>query len=218
MDWELGQEQQRHWKRTYSEHPAMYGSSASEPGAYAIELFARQSLRNVLELGAGQGRDTIPMLEAGLRVTALDYVEEGLAEIRSRGAHFGAQLQTVLYDVRDPLPFADALFDACYSHMLFNMALTNAELVALSREVARVLRPGGVVIYTVRHTGDAHYGAGVDHGENRYENGGFVVHFFDRELVTGLAEGFRIDEVVEFIEGELPRRLFRVTMTRLPTN
>ncbi|WP_298210593.1 class I SAM-dependent methyltransferase [Ferrimicrobium sp.] len=212
------QEQRRHWERTYGEHPSMYGLSASEPGSYAIALFARLGLRSVLELGAGQGRDTIPMLEAGLDVIALDYAEEGLAEIRSRADRYGVQLSTIVHDVRQPLPFEDASFDACYSHMLFNMALTTTELVTLSHEVERVLRPGGVLIYTARHTGDAHYGTGVDHGDNRYENGGFIVHFLDRDLINRLAEGFRIDEVTEFVEGALPRKLFRVTMTRLPVS
>ncbi len=72
------------------------------------------------------------------------------------------------------------------------------------------------MVYTARHTGDAHYGVGVDFGDNRFENGGFVVHFFDRDLVDRLADGFELDDVTPFTEGELPRKLFRVTMTRLP--
>jgi hypothetical protein len=39
------------------------------------------------------------------------------------------------------------------------------------------------------------------------------VHFFDRGLVDSLAEGWRLDEVHAFEEGELPRRLWRVTQT-----
>ena len=59
-----------------------------------------------------------------------------------------------MHDVRQPLPLPDEAADAVYSHMLFNMALTTAELEFLAREVRRVLRPGGWHIYTVRHTGD----------------------------------------------------------------
>jgi len=40
------------------------------------------------------------------------------------------------------------------------------------------------------------------------------VHFFGRELVQRLARGFELLEVVEFEEGDLPRRLFRVTQRR----
>jgi len=104
--------------------------------------------------------------------------------------------------------------DAVYSHMLFCMALSTAELVALSAEVARVLRPGGVHVYTVRHVGDAHFGVGPAHGDDRYESGGFVVHFFDQPLVEQLADGFEDLKVAPFEEGELPRRLWRVTSRR----
>ncbi len=116
--------------------------------------------------------------------------------------------------MRLALPFAEGSFDACYSHMLFTMALTTEELEALAGEVRRVLRPGGLCIYTVRHTGDAHYGAGRSLGDDRYENGGFVVHFFDRSLVERLAAGFDLEDVTAFEEGGLPRRLWRVTMRR----
>jgi SAM-dependent methyltransferase len=117
--------------------------------------------------------------------------------------------------VREPLPFDDDAFDACYSHMLFCMALTTAELERLAGEVLRVVRPGGLVVYTVRHTGDAHFGTGTPRGEAAFEHGGFVVHFFDRPLVERLAAGFELVGLEPFEEGALPRRLWRVVM-RVP--
>jgi hypothetical protein len=39
------------------------------------------------------------------------------------------------------------------------------------------------------------------------------VHFFGRDLVDALAEGWTLNEVHAFEEGELPRRLWRVTQT-----
>ncbi|MGW5646022.1 hypothetical protein ACWEV3_33440 [Saccharopolyspora sp. NPDC003752] len=67
---------------------------------------------------------------------------------------------------------------------------------------------------SVRHTEDAHWCAGISNGDDLYEHGGFAVHFFDRALVDDLAAGRRLDEVHAFEEGELPRRLWRVTQTR----
>jgi SAM-dependent methyltransferase len=158
----------------------------------------------------------MPMLKAGLDVTALDYSEEGLRELQLRATRFEHQLVVAKHDVHEPLPFPNESFDGCYSHMLFNMALTTEELTILAQEARRVLRPRGVLVYTARHTRDAHYGVGADFGDNRFENGGFVVHFFDRDLVDLLADGFELDDVTTFTEGELPRKLFRVTMTRSP--
>ncbi len=208
--------QREHWQTTFQENPQMYGTDPSEPGAYAVDLFGREDVRDVLELGAGQGRDTLAFLRAGFQVIALDYAPDGLSELEQSATAAGLAdgLVTVAHDVREPLPLPDASVDAVYSHMLFNMALTTAELETLTAEVYRVLRPGGVHLYTVRHTGDAHFGAGTHHGEGMYENGGFIVHFFDRTLVDRLATGFNVLEITEFEEGGLPRRLWWVTLRK----
>jgi hypothetical protein len=95
------------------------------------------------------------------------------------------------------------------------MALTTVELERLAGELRWVLRPGGLVVYTARTTADAHYGTGTPRGDDMYENGGFIVHFFDRALIYRLAVGFKLIDVTDFTEGELPRRLARVTM-RVP--
>jgi SAM-dependent methyltransferase len=208
--------QRQHWQRTFAANPDMYGTHASEPGQYAVDLFTREHKHVVLELGAGQARDTLALLAAGLRVTALDYETHALLAVRDRADTLGVadRLQVTSHDVREPLPYADTSFEAVYSHMLFNMALSTDELEVLAGQVRRVLRPDGRHVYTVRHVGDAHYGAGTAHGDGMYENGGFIVHFFDRALVERLASGFSIVEIHDFEEGALPRRLWRITQRK----
>lgn len=196
----------------------MYGPEPSDPGHYAAQRFAKEGLTQVLELGAGQGRDTLALLQAGLEVHALDYVQDALRQItESVDPKHAQQLTTKSHDVRQPLPYGDGIFDGCYSHMLFSMALSTLELEHLAREVHRVLRPGGLCVYTVRHTGDSHHGKGTHLGDNLYENGGFVVHFFDRSLVERLSPGYEIEDITTFEEGPLPRRLWRLTLRRLPS-
>lgn len=208
--------QHEHWQSTFLANPQMYGAEPSQSGAYAARLFTAENAHAITELGAGQGRDTLAFLRAGQRVTALDYAPQGLDELARTAAAAGLseRLTTIVGDVREPLPLADGSADAVYSHMLFTMALSTDELIELAAQVHRVLRPGGLHVYTVRHTGDAHYGAGTPHGDNMFENGGFIVHFFDRALVDRLADGFVLLDVTAFEEGALPRRLWRVTLRR----
>ena len=193
-----------------------YGTQASAPAEHAAELFARAGARDLLELGAGQGRDSLAFAQRGFNVRALDFAESGVQAIRAkaREARLQDSLRASTHDCREPLPFAAGSFDACYSHMLFCMALTTDQLVALSAEVLRVLRPGGLHVYTVRSTADPDCGAGTGRGEGLYESSGFIVHFFSRELVERLARGFELLEVAEFEEGDLPRRLYRVTLAK----
>ena len=66
----------------------------------------------------------------------------------------------------------------------------------------------------VRHTGDAHYRRGIHRGEDMYEIGGFIVHFFSMEKVEHLARGYEIIKIEDFEEGELPRKLFLVVLRK----
>src|SRR6266567_4356286 len=158
--------QQRHWAEVLAANPDMYGLEPSSAAIHAAEQFAVRGVTTVLELGAGQGRDTMFLGAQGFDLVALDYVDDAIATIRAKAATTGlANVTAMRHDVREPLPFAEASFDASYSHMLFCMALTTSEIMRLADETRRVLRPGGTVIYTVRHTGDAHYGTGVPHGD-----------------------------------------------------
>jgi hypothetical protein len=84
----------------------------------------------------------------------------------------------------------------------------------LSQEIRRILSPGGLNIYTVRHTGDAHYRAGIHRGEDLWEVGDFIVHFFSREKVEHLAKGYEMATIEEFEEGDLPRKLFFVAQRK----
>ncbi|HEY3319666.1 MAG TPA: hypothetical protein VGP72_04235 [Planctomycetota bacterium] len=83
-----------------------------------------------------------------------------------------------------------------------------------SSSIRRVLKPGGLCVYTVRHTGDPHYRIGAHRGEDMYEINEFIVHFFTREKVTQLARGYEIVTIDEFEEERLPKRLFRVTLRK----
>jgi SAM-dependent methyltransferase len=209
-------EQRQHWSATLAANPEMYGDEPSEAAVAAADVFAAAGATTVLELGAGQGRDTLYLARRGFHVHALDYAPEGLDSIEAKAGAAGLadRVTLGLHDVRQLLPFADATVDASYSHMLLCMALTTPELERLVGDLRRVLRPGGHVVYTVRTTDDAHYGTGIARGDDMYEHGGFVVHFFDRTLIERLSDGFVLVDVSEFTEGELPRRLARVTMHR----
>lgn len=216
MGTDLGASQREHWQDVYDRNPHMYGGEPSEPARHAREVFVDHGAREVLELGAGHGRDALWLAAQGLRVQAADFSATALEQLARTAAERGVagRVRTRLHDARTPLPLADASVDGVFAHMLLCMALSTDQIHALVDEIGRVLRPGGVLVYTVRHTGDAHYGTGLSHGDDIFEHGGFAVHFFDRALVDALARGWDLLGVEPFEEGGLPRRLWRVTQVK----
>jgi SAM-dependent methyltransferase len=208
--------QRQHWDNTFSHKSDFFGKEPSESAQKAAEMFKREGKNKILELGGGQGRDTLFFAANGFQVTTLDYSESAIQAITEKAQAVGLSQSIVArqHDVRNSLPFEAETFEACYSHMLYCMALTTSELEFLFDEVWRVLRPKGINFYTVRHTKDPHFGTGIHRGEDMYEVGGFIVHFFSREKVEHLAKGYEIVSIDEFEEGSLPRKLFRVKLLK----
>ena len=208
--------QREQWERALTERRDRFGIEPSGPARVAADLFQREGATHLLELGAGQGRDTLFFAGRGFDVTALDYADAGVTAIDEKAAAAGLseRVHTSRFDARQPLPFADESFHACFSHMLYCMAFTEHELAALSAQVSRVLRPRGLNVYTARTTRDPDFSKGEHRGEQLYELDGFIVHFFDRDLVTRVADRLEIIEIDEFEEGSFPRRLYRVTLRK----
>jgi SAM-dependent methyltransferase len=74
-----------------------YGEYAQLPGWFLEDLASRG---NVLELGCGTGRIAIPLAEAGLDVTGIDYAEPMLRLAKSKAADKGLNIDWHLGDMR----------------------------------------------------------------------------------------------------------------------
>lgn len=209
-------EQKSHWDEVFSKEPAFFGEDPSGFAQVSLDLFRKEGVRSVLELGCGQGRDTFLFARNGLEVTALDYSETAISAVREKAeiAELSSRVRAQTHNVKEPLPFPDDSFDACFSHMLLCMELSTAEIAFILRETHRILKAGGLAVYSVRSNFDKHYRIGTHLGEDIYEIGGFVVHFFTEEKIKMLAKGYDILKIERLAEGRLPRDLFVVTLRK----
>ena len=212
MDQNELDQQSQHWEKNFSNKPEMFGLEPSIPAKKALNFFKEKKINNIIELGAGLGRDSIFFAKNNIKVQALDYSSSGIKIInhKIKKDNLSNYISTKLFDVREKLPFKDNSIDACYSHMLYCMALTIADLQKLNNEIHRILKPNGLNIYTVRHTNDGDYKNGKHIGEDLYENDGFIVHYFSQEKVSTLLNGFENIALEKFEEGTFPRKLFFV--------
>ena len=212
MDKKKLDQQSQHWEKNFSSKPEMFGLEPSLPAKKSLELFKESKISKIVELGAGLGRDTIFFAKNSIHVTAVDYSSSGLKVINDKAQKQSLSnlISTKLFDVRKKLPFEDNSIEACFSHMLYCMALTTEELKYLNNEICRVLKPNGINIYTVRHTKDGDYKNGIHRGEDLYENDGFIVHFFSKDKINSLLEGYQNIKIEDFEEGSFPRKLHMV--------
>ena len=212
MDQKKLDQQSQHWETNFLSKPEMFGLEPSIPAVEALKFFKEKTIKNIVELGAGLGRDTVYFAQNSIRVQAIDYSKTAIKNITNKAEKLNLTefIKPKFFDVRKKLPFEDNSIEGCFSHMLYCMALSNSDLENLNNEICRILKPGGINIYTARHTDDGDYKKGTHRGEDLYENDGFIVHFFSKEKVNQLSKGFRVLDIEKFEEGKFPRKLFLV--------
>jgi len=163
-------QQSNYWEANFSEKPTMFGLTPSVAALSALKRFEEENIKKIVELGAGLGRDTIFFSENKIKVDALDYSPAAIKIIKKKtnDKNLSKLVSTKIFDLRDNLPYKNNSIKGIFSHMLYCMALTNSNIENLNNEILRVLEPGGINIFTVRHTDDGDYKKGIHRGEYIY--------------------------------------------------
>ena len=115
-----------------------YTRAAFRDGTQTFHRLCRRYLRaggKVLEIGAGPGNKTTKFLSGFVELVGVDVSDE----VRSNGA-----LAARCLGDAGRLPFRDGAFDGCVSNYVVEHL---SEPEAHLREVARLLRPGGVYCF-----------------------------------------------------------------------
>ncbi|WP_320171945.1 class I SAM-dependent methyltransferase [Maridesulfovibrio sp.] len=209
-------EQRALWNEVFSESEAYFGESPSLFAEKSLALFRENGVQTVLDAGCGQGRDTFLFAENGIRVTALDYSFVAIGALNERCGESGLSscIDSRCFDLRMCMPFENESFDACYAHMLLCMELTTCEISCLLSEMHRILKPGGLALYSVCSIFDGNYRVGEHLGEELFEADRLAVHFFSEEKIRSLSSGFNILSVERMKEEEQSRDLFCIAMKK----
>lgn len=129
------------WDERYAREPSLFGL---RPNAF-IEAQATRIPpgSDVLELGAGEGRNVLFLARQGHRVTLVDFSAAALAKATEQAGAAGPEIeiQTVQADVTTWTP--PRRWDAVVVAFLQLLPAQRPRLYALMR---RVLRPGGVAL------------------------------------------------------------------------
>lgn len=176
----------------------------------AAWIDAMQPGRSVLEIGCGIGLDAWRMARRGLRVTAIDLTDVGVATARRRFADEGVPARFACADA-GRLPFPGDHFDYVYSFGVLHHAADTARCID---EVHRVLAPGSeafVMLYHRRSLNELVHRLARVPFEERHELCPVVRRFTRAEARALFARFARVDVSVEHLFGEGYGMLFRAT-------
>jgi SAM-dependent methyltransferase len=178
------------WDKIYSDASAFFGEDPSDFAQKCYSYFKKYGVKRILELGCGQGRDTIFFASNGFDVHAIDASKVAIENINQKKGQKNISLDLRHFKARQALPYDSSYFDAVYSHMFYNMRFTDEELRSLFKESNRVLKNNGLLYFSVRSDKDVLYNKGKKIDNNIYEINGFQIRFFTKRQIQSFLENY----------------------------
>jgi ubiquinone/menaquinone biosynthesis C-methylase UbiE len=159
--------------------------------------------RDVLELGAGTGKNTIWLAASAKSVIALDFSPGMLARAHERvGAMPGVQF--VQHDVCNPWPVPSRSIDVVVANLMLEHV---RDLAPVFDEARRVLRPGGQLYFCELHPYRQFQGKQAqikDPVTGATTLLAVYIHTFSDYANTALRAGFVLREIGEALEDKAP--------------
>jgi len=127
----------------------LYRKRISDPELFpqeqkAIERYFTDTNTSVLDIGCGVGRVSYLLHERGFDVTGIDISEPLVEEARS----LFPEIDFHIVDIRDTNFNSEAFDYATFSWFGLDYVLPKAKRIEVLREIQRVLKPSGILIFS----------------------------------------------------------------------
>ena len=113
-----------------------------KPNAFLVEAVRQRKPGRALDVGMGQGRNTIFLAQNGWEVTGFDPADEGIRQAKAEVARLGLKIHAEVTTL-EQFEFGENRWDL--------IVLTYVPTKAAAPKVVRALKPGGVVVVEDRH-------------------------------------------------------------------
>lgn len=153
---------------------------------------------NALDIGCGDGRDTLFLANVGFFITALDLSNVALEKLKrfAESIGIGKKINTVNCDVR-VWDFPRFHFDLVTSAVCLDH-ITKEDLLPLFEKIVMSLKPGGIIFFEVHTVDDP--GFGIVPGKAS-ELSNMILHYFQHnELLKLVEQEFEIIRYEEKVE------------------
>ena len=181
--------EEEYWKTKWDKR------EIEEANDFARRSFSQIKYNNfetLLDLGCGNGRDSLFFASEGLNVTSVDFSESGIKKLNELSKEKGLKINTIQTDIRK-INFPDDSFDVIYAHLIlhyFNDEVTTK----IFEKLFRILKKDGLIFIKCKSVEDALYGKGEKVGKDMYKKG-HLRHFFSEEYMKEKLRDFKILEI-----------------------
>jgi len=158
-----------------------------------FKLF-KSNHKTLLDIGCGVGRDTLFFANKGLHVTAIDWSQSGLDQLKQEAKSKNlANLEVIKMDTSE-INFKKNSFDIIYAHLSLHY-FDDKTTQKIFNKLYSILKKDGLLCVKCKSTDDMLYGRGKKIGNNMFLFKKHVRHFFNKDFMTSLLAKFKIIRV-----------------------
>lgn len=124
--------------------------------AHILEELDKLDLKNkkTLEIGLGQGADSMQLIDRGAVYYGIDLTEESVRRVKERFKLFNKKYEEVNVANAEMIPYPDNFFDIVYTHGVIHHS---PSIDKITSEIHRVLKPGGQAVIMLYHKNSFNY-------------------------------------------------------------
>lgn len=145
-------------------------------------------LETLLDIGCGDGRDSVYFFNKGLKVTAVDFSISGIKKLKLQNP----KINSILSDIRK-VKFKENYFDVIYAHLSLHY-FDDKTTDKIFNNLHHILKKNGLLFVKCKSIDDALFGKGQKIGENIYKKG-HTRHFFSKEYMAEKLKKFKVIKI-----------------------
>lgn len=151
---------------------------------YAKRCYAKienNDYQTLLDVGCGNGKDSIYFAKKGLHVTAVDFSSTAIEQLKQTIAEKAlSNINTIKEDILY-LDMDDNSFDVIYAHL--SLQYFDDEITTrIFDKLYKILKPEGMIFIRCKSKDDHLYGQGEKIGDDMFIKG-HIRHFFSKEYM-----------------------------------
>jgi ubiquinone/menaquinone biosynthesis C-methylase UbiE len=130
------QQQKERWNKVFVSRDVAF---TREPNAFLLKSISGIITGKALEIGMGQGRNTIAMARLGWDVTGIDISDEGIRQAVAEAKKQNVNISAIVADA-DQFEYGENRYDLIYATYEHQIVTRNAE------KIIPALKPGGMIV------------------------------------------------------------------------
>ena len=188
-----------YWNNLYSKDD-YFGTGQTILADFAKTIIEENNISTLLELGCGQGRDSLFFANFVSNVTSVDISENAINFVKkTKNERNLTNLDLFVHDIKKPLNFLDKSFDMVYSNLALQFFDIN-QLKEIFSNISEIMSNDSFFIFSTKKPGDKYFNFGKKISENSFQYKDITRYFFEKSQIKYLLEqNFKI---ISFEEDE----------------